>query len=94
MSKWLAPVFASVTRAASSGPGDTWSIPGNVPHEVQVGPEGAVVIDVFVPTRDDWREAERVDERDPPLAVASSYTGTRLERGFASAARKRHHPLR
>ena len=47
------------------GPGDTWSIPGNVPHEVQVGPQGAVVIDVFVPTRDDWREAERVEQRKP-----------------------------
>ena len=41
------------------------SIPGNVPHEVHVGPEGAVVIDVFVPTRDDWREAERVGRREP-----------------------------
>lgn len=43
--------------------GETWSIPGNVPHEVHVGPKGAVVIDVFVPPRDDWREAERVDVR-------------------------------
>ena len=45
--------------------GETWSIPSNVPHEVHVGPDGAVVIDVFVPTRDDWRDAERVDERAP-----------------------------
>ena len=45
--------------------GETWSIPSNVPHEVRVGPEGAVVIDVFAPTRDDWRDAERVDERAP-----------------------------
>lgn len=47
------------------GPGGTWSIPGNVPHEVQVGPEGAVVIDVFVPPRDDWRTAGRVEQRRP-----------------------------
>jgi unsaturated pyranuronate lyase len=46
-------------------PGDTWSIPSNVPHEVHVGSVGAVVIDVFAPTRDDWREAPRVDERAP-----------------------------
>jgi quercetin dioxygenase-like cupin family protein len=46
-------------------PGDTWSIPGNVPHEVRVGPEGAVVIDVFAPTRDDWRDAPQVDVREP-----------------------------
>jgi quercetin dioxygenase-like cupin family protein len=45
--------------------GETWCIPSNVPHDVRVGPEGAVVIDVFVPTRDDWREAERVDSRTP-----------------------------
>jgi quercetin dioxygenase-like cupin family protein len=45
--------------------GETWSIPSNVPHEVRVGPEGAVVIDVFAPTRDDWRDAERVDVRAP-----------------------------
>jgi unsaturated pyranuronate lyase len=45
--------------------GETWTIPSNVPHEVQVGPEGAVVIDAFAPTRDDWRKAERVDERAP-----------------------------
>jgi DUF917 family protein len=30
-----------------------------------VGPEGAVVIVVFVPTRDDWREAEVVEQRKP-----------------------------
>jgi quercetin dioxygenase-like cupin family protein len=46
-------------------PGDTWSIPSNVPHEVSVGPEGAVVLDVFAPTRDDWREAPQVDARTP-----------------------------
>lgn len=46
------------------GPGETWSIPSNVPHEVHVGPDGAVVIDVFAPTRDDWREAPHVDVRE------------------------------
>jgi quercetin dioxygenase-like cupin family protein len=45
--------------------GETWSIPSNVPHEVHVGPEGAVVIDAFAPTRDKWRSAERVGERAP-----------------------------
>jgi quercetin dioxygenase-like cupin family protein len=49
------------TRELASG--GTWLIPSNVPHEVHVGPKGAVVIDVFVPPRDDWREAERVDVR-------------------------------
>jgi quercetin dioxygenase-like cupin family protein len=45
--------------------GETWCIRGNVPHDVHVGPDGAVVIDVFTPTRDDWRQAERVGRRDP-----------------------------
>jgi unsaturated pyranuronate lyase len=38
------------------GPGGTWSIPGDVPHEVHAGPEGAVVIDVFAPPRADWAD--------------------------------------
>jgi quercetin dioxygenase-like cupin family protein len=47
------------------GPGDTWTIPSNVPHDVHVGPDGAVVIDVFAPTRGDWREAPAVDAGTP-----------------------------
>jgi len=45
--------------------GETWNIPADVPHEVHVGPEGAVVIDVFVPTREDWRNAVRAESRRP-----------------------------
>lgn len=58
-------VFRVADESRKLGPGETWSIPGNVPHAVHVGPEGAVVIDVFVPQRDDWREAERVGQREP-----------------------------
>ena len=47
------------------GPGGTWTIPANVPHEVQVGPEGAVVIDVFAPGRSDWAEREPSAARPP-----------------------------
>ena len=36
------------------GPGGTWCIPSGAAHHVDVGPEGAVVIDVFAPTRCDW----------------------------------------
>jgi len=46
------------------GPGSTWCIPGDTPHEVRAGPEGAVVIDVFAPAREDWAAIER----DPPRA--------------------------
>jgi quercetin dioxygenase-like cupin family protein len=47
------------------GPGGTWRIPANVPHEVTTGPEGAVVIDVFAPTRDDWSQFEPQAPRPP-----------------------------
>jgi quercetin dioxygenase-like cupin family protein len=40
------------------GPGGTWRIPANTPHEVTVGPDGAVVLDVFAPTREDWAALE------------------------------------
>ena len=36
------------------GPGGSWRIPSNVPHQVAAGPAGATVIDVFTPPRDDW----------------------------------------
>jgi quercetin dioxygenase-like cupin family protein len=48
------------------GPGGTWNIPSDVPHEVRAGPDGAVVIDVFSPTREsDWRGFEREAPRPP-----------------------------
>jgi len=43
------------------GPGDTWSIPANTPHEVHTGPEGAIMIDVFSPVREDWKPLEQFD---------------------------------
>ena len=47
------------------GPGGTWRIPPNVPHEVHTGPDGAVVLDVFSPRRDDWRALERLGTQPP-----------------------------
>ncbi len=47
------------------GPGGTWTIPGNTPHEATAGPEGAVVIDVFAPPRADWSELQPGAERPP-----------------------------
>lgn len=44
------------------GVGDTYVIPGDVPHSAATGAEGATVVDVFTPTRDDW---ERVDRLPP-----------------------------
>jgi quercetin dioxygenase-like cupin family protein len=36
------------------GPGGSWRIRSELPHDVQAGPEGAVVVDVFSPVRADW----------------------------------------
>jgi len=47
------------------GLGGTWRILGGVPHSVVAGPDGAVVIDVFTPTRDDWNRLGVLDQ--PPL---------------------------
>ena len=36
------------------GPGGTWRILSNRPHQVTAGPDGAVVLDIFTPVRSDW----------------------------------------
>lgn len=58
-------VFRVGDESRELGPGETWTIPGNVPHEVHAGPHGAVVIDVFAPTRDDWLEVPTAERRAP-----------------------------
>jgi quercetin dioxygenase-like cupin family protein len=57
--------FRIADETRELGPGGTWTIPSNVPHEVVAGPEGAVVIDVFAPVREDWAVLERQEPRDP-----------------------------
>ena len=47
------------------GPGDTWTIPANTPHEAVAGREGTVVIDVFAPPRHDWDALEPLERRAP-----------------------------
>lgn len=47
------------------GPGGTWRIPANTPHEATAGPDGAVVIDVFAPIREDFRRLEPLPQRPP-----------------------------
>jgi quercetin dioxygenase-like cupin family protein len=39
-------------------PGGIWCIPAEVPHAVNVGPQGAVLVEAFSPPRDDWRALE------------------------------------
>jgi quercetin dioxygenase-like cupin family protein len=35
--------------------GETYSIAGGVPHSAKAGAEGASVVDVFAPGREDWK---------------------------------------
>lgn len=48
------------------GPGGTWRILGDRPHDVVAGPEGAVVIDVFTPVRSDWDDRTVVEPSPAP----------------------------
>jgi unsaturated pyranuronate lyase len=45
------------------GPGGTWRIPSDRPHDVVTGPDGALVIDVFAPIRADWEAMPHVASR-------------------------------
>ncbi len=57
--------FRIADETRELGPGETWTIPSNVPHEVTAGPAGAVVIDVFAPVRADWDELEHTEPSSP-----------------------------
>lgn len=43
------------------GPGEAWRIPGGTPHQATAGPDGAVLVEVFSPRREDWAGLEPVD---------------------------------
>lgn len=47
-------IFTIGNERRELGPGGTWRIPSNTPHQVTTGPRGATVIDVFAPPRVDW----------------------------------------
>jgi len=46
-------------------PGDTYVIPGGVPHSAKAGPRGSIVVDIFTPPRDDWEKLERAEPSRP-----------------------------
>jgi quercetin dioxygenase-like cupin family protein len=49
-------------------PGATWIIPAHVPHSVTAGVQGAMLVEVFAPARDDWADREILEPR-PPAAI-------------------------
>lgn len=46
--------------------GSTWVIPSDVPHEVDAGPGGAFLVELFAPPWSDWAGLERLDPAPPP----------------------------
>ena len=47
------------------GPGGSWRITSNRPHTAEAGPDGAILLDVFTPIRDDWARFELLPPRAP-----------------------------
>ena len=47
------------------GPGGTWRITSDLPHDAVAGPDGAVVIDIFAPARTDWGALPASSPRPP-----------------------------
>jgi quercetin dioxygenase-like cupin family protein len=47
------------------GPGGTWRILSDHPHEVRAGADGATVVDVFNPVRGDWNALRVLEPRQP-----------------------------
>ena len=53
-------------------PGGSWCIRAHMPHEVKTGPNGAVVIEAFSPSRMDWQALTAAPPREPRWPAASS----------------------
>jgi quercetin dioxygenase-like cupin family protein len=46
-------------------PGAAWVIPPHAPHSVAAGPNGATLVELFAPARDDWGDRERLEASSP-----------------------------
>ena len=47
------------------GPGGSWCIRSEVPHQCDVGPEGAIVAEAYAPGRADWAQLPKGDPTKP-----------------------------
>jgi quercetin dioxygenase-like cupin family protein len=47
------------------GPREAWCITAHVPHSVVSGPDGAVLLEVFSPVREDWAKLEPAEPGAP-----------------------------
>jgi quercetin dioxygenase-like cupin family protein len=60
-------------ESADLGPGGTYRIASGVPHTLTAGPEGAVVVDIFAPRRDDWSALPALPDAPPRWPPRSSW---------------------
>jgi quercetin dioxygenase-like cupin family protein len=51
--------FTIAGEAEDLRPGAMWVIPGDTPHDVVAGGEGATIAELFSPPREDWAALER-----------------------------------
>jgi quercetin dioxygenase-like cupin family protein len=58
-------IFRVGDEERNLGPGGIWCIPGDTLHTVTAADKGAVVIDVFSPSRQDWSAHQRLTPRPP-----------------------------
>lgn len=58
-------IFRIDEEERTIGAGGIWRIPSDTPHTVTAGEEGAVVIDIFSPPREDWTAHEQLTPRRP-----------------------------
>ena len=57
------PVVAYDEKTVEAG--GTWSIPTGTPHFVRGGTDGAVVLDIFAPTREEWKHLDAIAPASP-----------------------------
>ena len=60
--QWGVMLEGSVVRVQDgeefqASAGDFWRTPGGVPHTDRAGPDGALILDIFAPPRDEYRKA-------------------------------------
>jgi quercetin dioxygenase-like cupin family protein len=52
-------IVAGESRTLEAG--DTYVIPGDVPHAAEAGPDGVSALDAFNPPREDWEGLDRLE---------------------------------
>jgi hypothetical protein len=67
--------FVTEDDAQELGVGATYRLLSNRPHKVEVGPEGAVLIECFCPTREDWAGLPAVLDHVTRWPVGAAVSG-------------------